>query len=93
MFFGIAFHFFDCGQILSIGLLRGLSDTRIPFYLSLFSFWGIGISVAYFLSIYTHFSGFGVWVGLGLGMASCFAGLSYRFEILNKKLLTKNIIA
>ena len=93
IFFGIAFHFFDCGQILSIGLLRGLSDTRIPFYLSLFSFWGIGISVAYFLSIYTHFSGFGVWVGLGLGMASCFTGLSYRFEILNQKLLTKNIIS
>ena len=86
LIFGIAFHFFDCGQILSIGLLRGLSDTRLPFYISLVSFWGIGITVAYFLSNYTNFGGIGVWIGLGLGMTSCFAGLSYRFEILKKRL-------
>ena len=92
IFFGIAFHFFDCGQILSLGLLRGLSDTRLPFYLSIISFWGIGISVAFYLSTYTDFGGFGVWIGLGLGLASCFAGLSYRFEILNKRLLIKKII-
>lgn len=84
--YGIFFHIFDCGQILSIGLLRGLSDTRVPFYFCLLSYWGVGIPVAYILSIHSYLGGTGIWVGLGIGAAFCFATLGYRFESLKAKL-------
>jgi Na+-driven multidrug efflux pump len=86
LFFGIIFHIFDCGQILVIGLLRGLSDTKVPFYLCLLSYWGVGIPVAYILSIQLNLGGSGIWIGLGIGMSFCFATLGYRFKFLKAKL-------
>jgi len=86
LFFGIIFHIFDCGQILTIGLLRGLSDTKVPFYLCLISYWVVGIPVAYILSIQLSLGGSGIWIGLGIGMGFCFATLGYRFKLLKEKL-------
>ena len=86
LFIGIIFHIFDCGQILAIGLLRGLSDTKVPFYLCLLSYWGVGIPVAYILSIHLGLGGSGIWIGLGIGMGFCFATLGYRFKLLKTKL-------
>ena len=86
LIFGLIFHICDCGQILLIGLLRGLSDTSIPFYICLVSYWVFAVPMSYLLSVYSNLGGTGIWIGLGIGMAICFFSLLIRFEVLRCKL-------
>ena len=86
LIFGLIFHICDCGQILLIGLLRGLSDTSIPFYICLVSYWVFAVPMSYLLSVYSSLGGTGIWIGLGIGMAICFFSLLIRFEVLRCKL-------
>ena len=79
LFVGCFFHLADSGQILFAALLRGFSDTKKPFIISFFSYWAIGIPVAYFLSQKTSLAGSGVYYGIGLGLLVCSILLFFRF--------------
>ena len=79
LFVGCFFHLADSGQILFAALLRGFSDTKKPFIISLFSYWAIGIPSAYFLSQKTSLAGSGVYYGIGLGLLVCSILLFLRF--------------
>ena len=79
LFVGCFFHMADSGQILFAALLRGFSDTKKPFIISLFSYWAVGIPSAYFLSQKTTLAGSGVYYGIGLGLLVCSILLFFRF--------------
>ena len=79
LFVGCFFHLADSGQILFAALLRGFSDTKKPFIISLFSYWAVGIPSAYFLSQKTSLAGSGVYYGIGLGLLVCSILLFLRF--------------
>ena len=79
LFVGCFFHLADSGQILFAALLRGFSDTKKPFIISLFSYWAVGIPSAYFLSQKTTLAGSGVYYGIGLGLLVCSILLFLRF--------------
>ncbi|MCF6304735.1 MAG: MATE family efflux transporter [Rhodobacteraceae bacterium] len=64
-----AFQLVDSLQVLSAGLLRGLSDTRVPMQIAIFAYWVIGVPMAYVLSNYTALAANGVWTGLAIGLA------------------------
>ena len=86
LFVGCFFHLADSGQILFAALLRGFSDTKKPFIISLFSYWAVGIPSAYFLSQKTTLAGSGVYYGIGLGLLVCSILLFLRFiTIKNRK--------
>ncbi len=63
------FQVFDGIQVVAIGILRGLSDTRAPFVINLFGFWCVGIPFGYYLAFPRHMGPAGLWWGLVLGLA------------------------
>lgn len=68
LFVAAAFQVVDGLQAMGVGLLRGLSDTRVPMVMAVFSYWGVGMSSAYLLGITLEFGVVGVWWGLALGL-------------------------
>jgi MATE family multidrug resistance protein len=74
------FQLVDGGQVLAIGLLRGVQDTAIPMVITVIGYWGMGVPIAYFLGFYTSLSGSGIWLGLVAGLSFAAIGLSVRFR-------------
>lgn len=73
------FQVVDTMQVISVGLLRGLSDTRIPMWMAVASYWGLGIPAAWLLAFPMGLGGIGVWIGLALGLAAAAVMLTWRF--------------
>ncbi len=63
-----AFQIFDGLQVVSIGILRGLADTRAPFAIGLLGFWLIGFPVSLYLGFHTSLGAAGLWWGLVVGL-------------------------
>ena len=73
------FQLFDGMQVVALGLLRGVQDTRMPMILAAVSYFGVGLPVAYVLGFPMGFGGAGVWTGLVLGLAVASVLLNHRF--------------
>ena len=74
------FQLVDGGQVLAIGLLRGVQDTAIPMVITVIGYWGVGVPIAYLLGFYTSLAGSGIWLGLVAGLSFAAIGLSVRFR-------------
>ena len=66
-------------QAVALGALRGLGDTRVPFAMAAFGYWGIGFPAAWWLSQRTALGAAGAWYGLALGLGIVALLLSTRF--------------
>jgi MATE family multidrug resistance protein len=66
----IVLQFFDAAQNIANGLLRGLSDTRAGFRLSLVGYWVVGLPVALLLAFPAGLGVAGAWWGLTAGLAT-----------------------
>lgn len=75
------FQLVDAGQVMFLGLLRGVQDTQVPMWIAAFSYWLIGIPASYLLGIYFEWGAVGVWGGLVVGLALATALLGYRWKI------------
>lgn len=73
------FQLADAAQVVALGLLRGVQDTRVPMYMAAFSYWIVGLPVASGLGIWAGFGAAGVWTGLALGLAVAAILLLFRF--------------
>lgn len=73
------FQIFDGTQAVSLGVLRGLLDVKIPMYFAFISYWLISIPLSYLLGFIIHFGVSGVWVSLSIGLI--FAALLFVFRI------------
>lgn len=78
------FFIFDGLQTVGSGALRGLNDTRVPFYFALFSFWGVGFPSSWILGFTFGYGAIGVWVGLTLSLAVYAVLLVWRFNRLTR---------
>ncbi len=76
-----AFQMFDSLQAVANGLLRGLKDTRVPMVIAVFSYWGVGMPVAWAFAFPLDLGGVGIWTGLALGLAVAAVLLSARFML------------
>jgi len=85
------FHIADSGQILFAAILRGFSDTKMPFGISLFSYWIVGVPTAYYLSQHTDLLGLGIYLGIGIGLLVATILLFYRY-LLIKKITVLNLL-
>jgi multidrug resistance protein, MATE family len=63
------FQVFDGMQVVALGVLRGVADTRLPMIVNLVGFWGIGLPVSAALGFRTWLGPRGVWIGLAVGIA------------------------
>lgn len=75
-----AFQLVDAAQVILAGALRGLQDTRAPMAIALLGYWLPGFGVSAWLGLGTALGGFGVWVGLAIGLAVVAAMLLWRWH-------------
>ena len=73
------FQMVDAGQVVAIGLLRGLRDTRVPMVIAAVSYWVIGIPCAWLMGLQLGLGGGGVWGGLLIGLLVAAVALMWRF--------------
>lgn len=80
----VIFQLFDGIQIIFAGILRGMSDAKVPSLLTLFSYFGIAIPVSYLAAFKTGLGPLGIWIGFPVGLSIC--ALLFYFRI--KKMIT-----
>jgi MATE family multidrug resistance protein len=73
------FQLADAAQVLALGLLRGVQDTRVPMIIATLSYWVVGMPVAYVLGFVLGWGGVGVWLGLAVGLAGAGVFMMWRF--------------
>ena len=73
------FQLADAMQVMALGLLRGIRDTRVPMWAAAFSYWGIGIPVSYLLAFKAGMGGVGLWLGLVVGLIAAAGSMMARF--------------
>lgn len=75
----IVLQFFDAAQNIGNGLLRGVTDTKAGFRLSLIGYWIVGLPTALLLAFPLRLGAAGVWWGLTAGLATTAALMLRRY--------------
>ncbi|WP_299150464.1 MATE family efflux transporter [uncultured Tateyamaria sp.] len=73
------FQLVDGAQVVALGLLRGVQDTKVPMIIAGLSYWGVGMPASYVLGFVLGWDGVGVWLGLVVGLACAGVALMHRF--------------
>lgn len=73
------FQMADAGQVVALGLLRGVQDTKIPMIYAAVSYWLIGMPMGYVLGFSMGLEGIGIWLGLVIGLTLAWITMSLRF--------------
>jgi len=73
------FQLVDAGQVMALGMLRGIQDTRVPMIMAAVSYWVMGIPASYLLGVSFGIGGIGVWLGLVIGLFFASVLLWWRF--------------
>ncbi|SEO41651.1 multidrug resistance protein, MATE family [Amphibacillus marinus] len=66
------------------GVLRGYKDVKIPFFISLISYWLLGIPIGYLLATFTAVGPFGLWIGILIGLTSAAVGFLFRLRFISR---------
>jgi len=70
----------------AFGALRALKDTRFTLYTTIFTFWGVALTLGYWLAFHLHWQGKGLWTALVIGAACGAIILQWRFNaLINQK--------
>jgi MATE family multidrug resistance protein len=75
------FQIFDATQAAASGMLRGLTDTRIPMIMAGLGYWCIGFPLAIALGFFAGFGGAGIWAGLATGLAAVAIPMTLRWTM------------
>jgi MATE family multidrug resistance protein len=86
LFLAGIFQVADSLQVMSLGLLRGLQDARIPMWIAVLSYWGLGAPASYFLGTTLGYGASGVWWGLVIGLSAAAVLLTMRFWMRSVKI-------
>lgn len=73
------FQLVDAGQVIGLGLLRGLQDTQVPMWMAAISYWLVGLPVSYLFGFVLDLGGPGIWLGLAMGLAVAAVFMMWRF--------------
>ena len=86
IFIAAFFQIFDGMQVVALGALRGMEDTKIPTTITLISYWILGIPFCYLFAFVLSFGAQGIWWGLSIGLFVAAVLLLLRFNFVSKKL-------
>ena len=75
----VVFQVADGVQCVAAGALRGLGDTRVPFVIAAFGYWGIGFPAAWWLTVRAGWGAPGSWWGLAASLTVVAILLTRRF--------------
>ena len=81
LLYAAAFQLPDGIQVLSAGALRGLKDTRVPMFIAMLAYWGIGMPLGAGLGLGLGMGPQGMWIGLILGLASAAVMMGWRLSV------------
>jgi MATE family multidrug resistance protein len=94
LLFVVFFLFFDASQSVCVGALRGYKDTKMPMWMAIFSYWGVGLPTQILFGfgyIGEPMGVYGFWLGLaaGVGTAAILLGtrlwyVSGNLELINR---------
>lgn len=87
LLYAAAFQFPDGVQVLSAGALRGLKDTRVPMWLAVVSYWGLGLPLGVGLGFGLGWGPQGMWCGLIAGLSAAALLLGTRFHRSSRRLV------
>jgi MATE family multidrug resistance protein len=73
------FQLSDGVQCVSLGILRGIADTKVPTIITIVAYWVIGIPSGWLMAKYANLSLNGIWFGLCAGLTFSAFMLSIRF--------------
>lgn len=73
------FQFANSGQVMAMGLLRGIHDTTQPMLIAAVAYWLVGLPCSYGLGFLAGFGGVGIWLGLVVGLTTAALALHARF--------------
>jgi len=79
MIYAAIFQYPDGIQALSGGALRGLKDTKIPMFITVFAYWAVGLSAGVYLGLHQGLRAPGFWLGLSVGLSVAAVLLYFRF--------------
>lgn len=79
MIYAAVFQYPDGIQALSGGALRGLKDTKIPMFITVFAYWAVGLSSGVYLGLNQGLRAPGFWLGLSIGLSVAALLLFFRF--------------
>lgn len=74
-----AFQLSDGLQVSASGALRGIKDVRVPMYITILAYWGIGLALGWVLGLPLGGGPIGIWVGLVAGLTVAGLLLAWRF--------------
>jgi len=81
------FQLSDGTQAVGIGILRGLTDVKIPTAITFIAYWIVGLPIGYLLGFNFGLGVQGVWIGLLLGLTTSAILLTIRFNIRSRHLV------
>ncbi|WP_312530111.1 MATE family efflux transporter [Paracoccus sp. (in: a-proteobacteria)] len=79
MVYAAMFQLADGMQVIALGMLRGVQDTRIPMVLAVISYWLIGLPTGWALAFHGGWGAGGLWLGLLAGLFCAAILLMVRF--------------
>jgi MATE family, multidrug efflux pump len=82
------FQLSDGVQAVGIGILRGLTDVKIPTVITFVAYWIVGLPTGYILAFKFGLDVQGVWIGLLAGLTTSAILLTLRFNAKSKNVIT-----
>ena len=82
------FQLSDGVQAVGIGILRGLTDVKIPTAITFIAYWVVGLPTGYLLAFNFGMDVQGVWIGLLAGLTTSAILLTLRFNAKSKHIIT-----
>lgn len=79
MIYAAMFQLADGMQVIALGMLRGVQDTRVPMVMAVISYWVVGLPTGWFLAFRAGWGAGGLWLGLLAGLFCAAVLLMTRF--------------
>ncbi len=88
----IAYQLFDALQIVYSGVLKGLSDVKIPGIMVFICYFMIAIPISYFAAFKWGWDEIGIWMGFPVGLGACALLFYFRLRVQVQKLVCSSKI-
>ncbi len=75
------FQISDGMQAVGLGILRGITDVKVPTVISFVAYWIVGFPVGYILGFMAGLGAAGIWIGLLLGLTIAAVFFTLRFHV------------
>ena len=74
------FQLSDGAQVVGLGSLRGMSDVKVPTFITFAAYWVMAIPLSYIFGFVLDYGPQGIWYGLLVGLTIAAVALFLRFK-------------